>query len=57
MLLPQEQKGFRFRRKSRGTNDLLFNDKMIMRDVKMRKQNLSIAWIDYNKAYDMVPHS
>ena len=28
-----------------------------MREVKMRKQNLSMAWIDYKKAYDMVPHS
>ena len=35
LLLPQEQKGCR--RKSRGTNDLLFIDKMIMREVKMRK--------------------
>ena len=23
----------------------------------MRKRNLSIAWIDYKKVYDMVPHS
>ena len=30
---------------------------MIMREVKMRKQNLSMAWIGYKKAYDMVPHS
>ena len=30
---------------------------MIMREVKMRKRNLSMAWIDYKKAYDMVPHS
>ena len=35
LLLPQEQK--RCRRKSRGTNDLLFIDKMIMRKVKIRK--------------------
>ena len=35
LLLPQEQKGCR--RKSRGMNDLLFIDKMIMREVKMRK--------------------
>ena len=41
LLLPQEQK--RCRRKFRGTNDLLFIDKMIMREVKMRKRNLSIA--------------
>ena len=34
-LLPQEQKGCR--RKSRGTNDLLFIDTMIMREVKMRR--------------------
>ena len=55
LLSPQEQKGCR--RKSRGTNDLLFIDKMIMREVKMRKWNLSMAWIEYKKAYDMVPHS
>ena len=55
LLLPQKQKGCR--RKSRGTNDLLFIDKMIMREVKMRKQNLSMVWIGYKKAYDMVPHS
>ena len=55
LLLPQEQTGCR--RKSRGTNGLLFIDKMIMREVKMRKRNLSMAWIDYKKAYDMLPHS
>ena len=55
LLLPQEQKGCW--RKSRGTNDLLFIDKMIMREVKMTKRNLSMAWIDYKKAYDMLPHS
>ena len=38
LLLPQEQKGCR--RNSRGTNDQLFVDKMIMREVKMRKRNL-----------------
>ena len=30
---------------------------MIMIEVKMRKRNLSMAWIDFKKAYDMVPHS
>ena len=55
LLLPQEQKGCR--RKSRGTNDLLFIDKMIMKEIKIRKRNLSIACIEYKKAYDMVPHS
>ena len=55
MLLPEEQKGCR--RKSKGTDDLLFIDKMILREVRMRKKNLAVAWIDYKKAYDMVPHS
>ena len=55
LLLPQEQKGFS--RKSTGTNDLLFIAKTIMREVKMRMRNLSMAWIHYKKAYDMVPHS
>ena len=54
LLLPQKQKGCR--RKSRGSNDLLFVDKMIMREVKMRKGNVLVAWIDDKKAYDMVPH-
>ena len=54
LLLPQEQKGCW--RKSREMNNLMFTDKMIMREVKMRKWNLSMAWTDYRKAYDMVPH-
>ena len=41
LLLPKEQKGCG--RKSRGTNDLLFIDKMIIREVEMRKGNLSVA--------------
>ena len=23
----------------------------------MRKKKLAVAWIDYKKAYDMIPHS
>ena len=53
-LLPDEQKGCR--KRSRGTKDQLLIDKMILRDAKVGK-NLSMAWIDYKKAYDMVPHS
>ena len=54
-LLPEEQKGCR--RKSRGTKDQLLIDKTILKDCKRRKTNLSMAWIDYRKAYDLVPHS
>ena len=35
----------------------MFIDKMIMREVKMRMQNLSMTWTDYNNAYDMVPNT
>ena len=35
----------------------LLIDKMVLRDCKKRRANLSLAWIDYKKAYDMVPHS
>ena len=54
-LLPEEQKGCR--KRSRGTNDLLFIDKMVLKHAKKNQRNLSMAWIDYSKAYDMVPHT
>lgn len=54
-LLPEEQKGCR--KKSRGTGDLLYIDKMILQEVRKRKKNLTMAWIDYRKAFDSVPHS
>ena len=54
-ILPEEQKGSR--RRSRGTKDQLLIDKAILKDCKRRHTNLAMAWIDYRKAYDMVPHS
>ena len=54
-VLPDEQKGCR--RKSRGTKDQLLIDKAVLREAKRKKRHLSVAWIDYKKAYDMVPHS
>lgn len=32
-------------------------DKMILKDCRKRKTNLAMAWVDYQKAYDTVPHS
>ena len=32
-------------------------DKMVMLNSKGRKTNLSMAWIDYKKAFDMIPQS
>ena len=46
----------RCRKCSRGTNDLLYIDKTVIKEVKSRNKNLAMAWIDYKKAYDMVPH-
>lgn len=54
-LLPDEQKGCR--RKSRGTKDQLLIDKTILKDCRKRNTNLAMAWVDYKKAYDFVPHS
>ena len=53
--LPVEQKGCR--RKSRGTKDQLLIDKMVLADCKRKHKNLAVAWVDYKKAYDKVPHS
>ena len=54
-MLPEEQKGCR--KGSRGTNDLLYIDRAVIKEVKSRNKNLAMAWIDSKKAYDMVSHS
>ena len=54
-IIPDEQKGCK--KNSRGTKDQLLIDKAVLRDCKRRSTNLAMAWIDYRKAYDMVPHS
>ena len=50
---PDEQKGCR--KGSRGTAELLYIDQHILNEIKTRGKNLAMAWIDYKKAYDMVP--
>ena len=54
-LLPEEQKGCR--KGSRGTNDLRYIDRAVIKELKSRNNNLAMAWIDHKKAYDMVAHS
>jgi hypothetical protein len=54
-VIGEEQKGCI--RNSRGTKDHLMLDKAILRDSKKRRTNLAVCWIDYQKAYDMLPHS
>ena len=52
-LLPEEQKGCK--RGSRGAKNQLLFDKTVLKDCKKRHTNVSMAWIDYKKAYG--PHS
>ena len=41
MFVPEEQKGCK--QKCKGTSDLLFIDKIILREVRMRKKYLAVA--------------
>ena len=49
--LPEEQK--ECRKDSRGSNDLLYIHRAVIKEVKSRNKNLAMAWIDYKKAYDV----
>ena len=52
-MLPEEQKDA-CRKGSRGTNDLLYIDRAVIKEVKSRNMNLAMAWIGYKKAYDVM---
>ena len=54
-LLREEQN--RCKKGFRGSNDLLYIDRTIIKEVKSSNKNLAIVWIDYKKGYDMVPRS
>ena len=54
-MLPEEQKGCR--KGSRGTNNSLYIDRAVIKEVKSGNKDLAMAWVDYKKAYEMVPHS
>lgn len=43
--------------RSYGSKDQLLVNKMILEDCRTRKNNLSTAWIDYEKAFDGVTYS
>ncbi len=53
-LLPQQQRALR--RGGRGTFDCLMADTLIALDAKRLRKNLAVAWLDFTKAYDRVPH-
>lgn len=54
-LFPQEQKGCS--KNNYGCKDHLLTSKLIDKDCKENRKNLALAWIDYVKAFDSIPHS
>jgi hypothetical protein len=54
-LLPVEQKGCH--PGSKVFKDQLMISKAIYEDCRRRNKDLSIAWTDYQKAFDSIPHS
>ena len=52
-LFSEEQKGCL--KRTRGTGELLYIDQQILNECKTRRKNLTLAWIDYKKAYYIVP--
>ena len=54
-ILPEEQK--RCKEGRRRTKDQLLINKMVLTDCKKRYTNISMAWVDYRKAYHLAPHS
>ena len=53
-LIPEEQKGCGS--DTYGCIDQALIDCMITDEAKGKQRNLSVAWIDYRKAFDSVPH-
>ena len=53
-ILPIEQKGCK--RGSYGCKDQLLINRMFIENCKGGHRNLSMAWINYRKAFDSVPH-
>ncbi|XP_044749653.1 uncharacterized protein LOC123310249 [Coccinella septempunctata] len=54
-ILAREQNGCR--RDVKGCKELLIIDSLITKQAKKKLRSLSMAWIDYKKAFDSIPHS
>lgn len=60
MLAAEEERGAERKglgKPSQGMKDQLLVDKTILENCRRRLTNLSTTWIEYRKAYNMVPHS
>ena len=53
-VLPNEQKALR--KGCRGCLDALTIDDAVAREARTWRRNLSVGWVDYQKAYDRTPH-
>ncbi|KXJ69600.1 hypothetical protein RP20_CCG026481 [Aedes albopictus] len=53
--MTEEQKGCR--KNTQGCKDQVIIDAVIVGQATEKQRNLSMAYIDYKKAYDSVPHS
>ena len=53
-ILPAEQKALR--KETRGCLDALAVDMVIAEEARRDKSSLSVAWVNYQKAYDLVSH-
>ena len=54
-ILSYEQK--RCKKGARGTRDQLLIDEVVLTEVKRFRKNVTMVYIDYRNAYDMIPHS
>ena len=53
-IIPKEQRGNASN--TYGTIDQLIVIKMVMDNVKLKRRNISTAWINYKKAFDFLPY-
>lgn len=54
-ILTEEQKGCR--KKCQGCKEQLIIDSVVMKQVEKQQRNISSCYIDYQKAFDSIPHS
>ena len=54
-MIPREQK--ECHEGTRGTGDPQYIDQHILKESKTRRKGVAVTWIDYKKAYDIVPQS
>ncbi len=53
-IIPMEQKALR--KGQRGCLDALMVDETVAMEAKLNTRDLAMGWVDYQKAYDRVPH-